>query len=264
MTGTWTLRAPVLSGLLMMAVMSTGCIEGATSGLIEVLTAVADAEDAARDTTNAPRDNGTAGSTAGAGGSGSLPGGASQTGGGTGQTGGTPPTTPGTPASPPAAGGTTPPSRVGTTPPPSETVESLTPAAIAEITPLFADNQFTFAGSSASSSSDRFLSASTELSLCGFGRFSLHEFISFSSAGVGSSTSFTSENDAIGTWRITGDDAGLPVIELTIEESTSTTLQGIVLIEIASDAAGNLFLNNRRATASSIAADCAQAARQQR
>lgn len=147
-----------------------------------------------------------------------------------------------------------PPEPAPSEPPAAEPGSGLTPEVLAEITAQLGDKFFTFASSSGNSDNNAFLTGTNELALCAFGRFGRRETTIFSSGG----TTFDSTTDSIGTWSVIAVD-GQPVLELRVESSGDANAPSRVLLPIAADANGTLFLDGQRATVSDAAADCAAA-----
>ncbi|MFO0837306.1 MAG: hypothetical protein U1D55_02175 [Phycisphaerae bacterium] len=159
------------------------------------------------------------------------------------QVGGGASTTPG-PESP--AGGTTP----GAGQAPVAGGAPATPSAsdaqaIAALTEALKNTRSEFGRASGNSDNNAFVTGTNELFLCASGRFDLRETTIFSSQ-FGST--FTSEDDTVGTWAIVMLAPNTPAIELRVEDSTNRNSPAVRQIAITVDAQGNAFFNGESAT----------------
>jgi hypothetical protein len=150
----------------------------------------------------------------------------------------------------PVADGTSNTIQVGETP----ARGGLSPDDLKAVTQALGDKNFEFGDATSNSDRNAFLTGTTDLALCAFGRFGRIHTLIFSSE-VGDSTT---EDRSGGTWRIV-DVQGSPVLELHVENSTERNFKTIEQLTLTTDASGNLLINRQRATISDAAGDCAAA-----
>lgn len=138
---------------------------------------------------------------------------------------------------------------------PGPVVGDTTNAVINATKAALADKHLTFSDSTSNPATNSFVTRSREIYLCGFGRFSLYEFTSFSSSG----SDFTTEYTYDGTWSVSVQ-SGAVVVNLAITASTDPKSPAQRQFSMQTGANGSVIVNGIAATVQDAQADCAAAA----